>query len=117
MFSNGEEEGVKKAKSIIKYAIVGLILIFFAWSITTFILGDKSTKTPGLINAPVSWTTPLEQITSIFTPTSAYAAEDTRGFGVYRDRINAVVQLIERDLEVDGKVKTVNLSELESAVK
>ena len=115
--SGGEEEKVKKAKSIIKYAIFGLIIIFLAWSITTFLLGDKTGKSPGLINAPVSRLAPLDRLADLFTPASAYAAGDTRGFSIYRDRIEAVAQLIGRDFEVDGKVKLVNLGELESAIR
>ena len=42
----GDEERVKKAKSIIVYALAGLLIIFMAWAITSFILGDKSGKSP-----------------------------------------------------------------------
>jgi hypothetical protein len=34
-----EDEKVKKSKSMILYAIVGLAIIFLAWPITTFIIG------------------------------------------------------------------------------
>jgi PKD repeat protein len=112
----GDEDKVKKAKSIIVYALAGLLLIFMAWAITSFILGDKTGKSPGLINAPSALSRTINQIAATFTPATAYAAENA-GFEVYRARIETVAQLIGRDFEVDGKVKLVNLNELESAVK
>ena len=50
-----------------------------------------------------------------FTVNTAHAAENA-GFEVYRARIETVSQLIGRDFEVDGKVKLVNLNELQAAV-
>jgi PKD repeat protein len=111
----GDEDKVKKAKSIIVYALVGLLLIFMAWAITGFIIGDKTGKSPGLINAPSAFSRTMEQLAVNFTPTTVFAAENA-GFEVYRARIEAVAQLIGRDFEVDGKVKLANLNELQSAI-
>ena len=38
LVSWGDEEKIKKAKKLILYAILGLILVWLAWSITTFII-------------------------------------------------------------------------------
>lgn len=41
MISGGNEETLKKAKSAIIYAFIGITLIFLAYSITIFVLGDN----------------------------------------------------------------------------
>ena len=38
MTSAGNEDAISSAKNILKNAIIGLVIITFAWSITTFIL-------------------------------------------------------------------------------
>lgn len=40
MTAGGDEEGVKKAKGMIKNAIIGLIIIVAAFAISTFVLGS-----------------------------------------------------------------------------
>lgn len=44
--SNGDEDKITQAKQIIKNAVIGLVIILSAWSITTFLL----TKLAGAIN-------------------------------------------------------------------
>lgn len=39
LIGNGEEEQLKKSKTTIIYVIIGLVVMWLAWSITTFILG------------------------------------------------------------------------------
>ncbi|MDP3793188.1 MAG: hypothetical protein Q8R07_00345, partial [Candidatus Uhrbacteria bacterium] len=38
MTSGGDEEGVKKAKMMIRNAIIGLIIILSSWAIATFVI-------------------------------------------------------------------------------
>jgi len=43
MTAQGSEEKIKKAKGIISSAIIGLVLIFAAYSITGFVVSSIST--------------------------------------------------------------------------
>ncbi len=106
--STGDEEKVKKAKNIIVYALIGLLLIFLAFSITRFILGTGKDKKEGIINA----------ISNAFTIDGAYAAsvDDGKGFDYYRAQIEATSQAIGRDYDVDGRVKIASLQDLQTAV-
>ncbi|MCH7759519.1 hypothetical protein IID20_04130 [Patescibacteria group bacterium] len=45
MTSGGSEEKVKKAKGIIKSAIIGLIIIILSYSLTTFVIGQLTGAT------------------------------------------------------------------------
>ena len=107
-----DTDKVKSAKSTIVYALIGVVLIFLAWAITTFILGD-STRSKGLINA----TAILQKVGDTFSVSEALAAtNDGRGFEYYSSKIQSTAQDIGRDYEVDGKVKITHLQDLQSLV-
>lgn len=113
--AGGDEEKVKTAKNIIIRAAIGLVIIFMAWSITTFILGSSDGKSKGLINAPTSL---LRQLGNPFASDTAFAASsDSRGFDYYRSKIEVIAQAMSRDFEVDGKIKPVNTQNLLNAIK
>ena len=45
MLARGNEEHIKKAKEIIEAAILGLVIIFLAYTVTNFVLGRLLTGT------------------------------------------------------------------------
>ena len=109
----GEEDKVKRAKTIIFQAFIGLLIIFLAWAITTFIIGYSGNSSKGLIKA----TSYLEDIANPFGISTAHAStNDTRGFDYYRSQIEAAAQAIGRDYEVDGKIKVNSIRDLETAI-
>lgn len=55
MFSGGKEEGVKKATSVLKNAIIGLIIVLSAWGIVRFVLTEFIAATSG---EPISFMQP-----------------------------------------------------------
>lgn len=113
--AGGDDDKVKSGKKIITRAIIGLVIIFLAWSITTFIVGSTENKSEGLINAPTGF---LDRIGDALSVQSAYAAtaSDSRGFDYYRTKIESATQAISRDYEVEGKIKAANLQVLQTAV-
>lgn len=112
--AGGDEDKVKNGKTIIVRAFIGLLIIFLAWAITTFIIGSTSNNSKGLING----TALIQSIQDRFGIQSAYAASanDSRGFDYYRSKIEEAAQAIGRDYEVDGKIKAAHIRDLETAI-
>ena len=57
MTAAGNEDAVKKAKTILTNAVIGLIIIVLAWSVTLFILRrlDKNYLESDMVSTPYSW--------------------------------------------------------------
>jgi hypothetical protein len=109
----GDDEKVKTAKKIIFRAVLGLLVIFFAWAITSFIIGDGTSTGKGLINH----SSLIRGIGNPFRIDSAFAANDTRGFEYYRARINTIVESMGREITVDQKFSTKSLNLLKEAIE
>jgi PKD repeat protein len=110
MTSSGDEEKVKKAKGTIKYVAGGLLLIFLAYSIVTFIVR--------VINAPAP--ARAFEMPSLFpTAYAATAAEDvaTQGtFLEYKRSVDEIAIDLDRQYKVDGKIEDATLLRLKALV-
>lgn len=107
--SAGDEEKVKKAKKTIISIAIGLLLIFLAYSIVTFLIGKNGKG--GLINAGVSFE---------FIP-STYAADTVdpviaNTFDEYKAKIEEITGTMDRDYKVNGKIKESTLLQLRATV-
>lgn len=109
LISGGNEETLKKAKSAILYAFIGLTLIFLAYSITIFIVGDDKGNR-GILN-PLG----VHGLVDV-----AYAADPeiddvTLGtFGEYRIRLSRVLNRIYEEQNANSGVSSATISELRS---
>lgn len=52
MMSDGNEEKISQAKRILKQSVIGLVIIFASWSITTFILNKLIDQSQGTSSEP-----------------------------------------------------------------
>lgn len=57
MTAAGNEDAVKKAKTILTNAVIGLIIIVLAWSVTLFILRrlNKNYLESDMVSTPYTW--------------------------------------------------------------
>lgn len=111
----GDEEKVKSGKKIIFRAIIGLLIIFFAWSITTFIIGNGSATPNTSLIKPVTF---LEKWGNPFVIDTTFAAtNDSRGFDYYRSSILKIMQDMDQEQEVDGKLSTKNINLLRGVLE
>lgn len=104
MISGGNEETLKKAKSAIIYAFIGITLIFLAYSITIFVLGDDRTR--GILSPLSSRIIPVAQAAD---PEIDDAVSGT--FGEYRVRLSRVLNRIYEEQNTNG-VSSATINEL-----
>ena len=103
MIGWGDEEKVKKAKNIIIYVIVGILIMWLAYGIVKWTLW--------VINP--SWNTTW----SLINKTYAYSDSDSDTFNEYRDRLRRSVQDLESELKVNGAVRIQSLQNIKSLVQ
>ncbi len=60
MLSAGDSSKISKAKSMITWAVLGLIIIFAAYSITIFVLGGFGVENPAPTTQPTDSTQPSD---------------------------------------------------------
>lgn len=106
---------MKKSKSIVKTVIIGLILIFLAFSIVKFVIGDKNGG--GIFNeksgsGTTGWTFP-----SFIEQTYAYTEYDINTFDDYKKKIELLSSTLDREYQVNNQISVKTLSSLESLVR
>lgn len=121
MTSSGDEDQVKKSKGTIKYVLAGVVLIFLAYSIVTFLF--KILNAPANTPNTPSPATPAAGIGfrfSLFeTAHAAVAAEDiaTQGtFLEFKRSVDAVAIDLDRQYKVEGKISDATLLRLKALV-
>jgi PKD repeat protein len=105
MIGGGDEEKVKKAKNIILYVVVGIIIMWLAYGIVKLTL-----------NIVTPWVTQSEW--SIIPKTyAAYNESDTDTFNEYKDRLRRSIQDLESELRVNGGVSISNIQNTKSLLQ
>ena len=90
--------------------IIGLLLIFLAYSIVKFFIGSGGTG--GVLNAPSAFKLP-----SFIEKTYAYTDYDTNTFDNYKKQIELLSSTLDREYSVNNKISSKTLTDLESLVK
>ena len=117
------DENVKKGRKIILHVCIGIVLIFMAYSIVTFVIQ--------LVNPPAAASTPtiVTPATSSFVmPIDHAYADDTTNtdsispnaintFDQYSTQIQLLQPDIEREYKVDEKISAATLNKLEVIVR
>jgi PKD repeat protein len=109
MTSAGDEEKVKKAKGTIKYVAFGLLLIFLAYSIVTFLIGKNGKG--GIFNTAF--------LPSLIDTAYADEASDVAISGTfeeYKRKIDSLAIDLDRQYKVDGKISDATLLRLKALV-
>ncbi|MDD2487034.1 MAG: PKD domain-containing protein [Candidatus Gracilibacteria bacterium] len=101
--AGGNEENVKKSKKNISNVAIGIVIIFLAYSIVSFIikvLNDSSTV----------------YMPSLVDRTYAYTTNDKNTFDEYKKGVELLTSQLERDYKINGSLDSANLDRLETFV-
>lgn len=100
---------MKKSKATIFHVIIGLLLIFLAYSIVKFVIGSNGTG--GVLNNA------FNKLPSFIETTYAYTEYDTNTFDNYKKQIELLSSTLDREYQVNNKITTPTLTNLGSLVK
>lgn len=110
MTGAGDDEKTKKAKKIILFVIVGIVIMWLAyaivsWTITTV---SRSAHLP-----------PRDAYTWSFIPevSAAYTENDADTFREYQNKLRIAIQDLENELRINKKVNTGNLQNIKNLVQ
>ena len=109
--SAGDEEKVKKAKKTITAIAIGLILIFMAYAIVTFLVGKNGKG--GLLNAT---SFEFQLIPSAHAAEVAVDPIIANTFAEYKEKIEQITGTMDREYKVNGKIKENTLLQLRASV-
>ena len=104
----GDEDKVKKSKTTIFHVFIGLLLIFLAYSIVRFFIGAGGAG--GVLNNAF-------EMPSLIETTYAYTDYDTNTFDSYKKQIELLSSTLDREYQVNNKITTATLTNLESLVR
>jgi PKD repeat protein/type IV secretory pathway VirB2 component (pilin) len=111
MTSGGDEEKTKKAKNIILYIILGIIIMWLSYSIVNW--------TIRLLGYSATWNTISYNWLSIpeANANNAYTESEINTFIEYKNKIIEAIQIIEWDLKVNKSTSISNLQNLKNLVQ
>ncbi len=98
-----DEERSKKAKNIIIYVLVGIIVMWLAYSIVTLIVGAVSKK--------VSFLDWIPQVNA-----ETYTENDSNTFNEYKKKLQAIGEQLEVELRVNARVSSGLLSDVRNLI-
>lgn len=107
IIAGGDEEKVKQGKKTIMHVLIGVLLIFLAYSIVKFVIG-KNGQGGVLNNAFV--------LPSLVETTYAYTDYDTNTFDAYKKKIEFLSANLDQEYQVNNKISTKTLTELSTLV-
>jgi Type IV secretion system pilin len=115
MIGAGDEEKSKKAKNTILYVIVGIVIMWLAYTIVNIVMTTlkrtTNTNTPTDIIAQVSdWIIPQ-------THAAAYSESTADTFVEYQNKLRVAIQNLESELRVNGKVEISNIQNIKSLLQ
>lgn len=106
--AGGNEDKVKKGKSIILHVFIGLVLIFLAYSIVKFVIGVNGRG--GILNNAF-------EMPSLIETTYAYTDYDANTFDNYKKQIELLSSTLDREYQVNNKITAKTLGSLSTLVK
>lgn len=110
MTGAGDEEKNKKAKNIIVFVAIGIIIMWLAYSIVDFIIWSIGKQAYiGKEKNYTSW--------SIIPSANAYTESDSDTFREYQNKLRIATQDLESELKIHKKVNTSNLSNLKNLLQ
>lgn len=104
MIGWGDEEKGKKARNIITYVVIGISIMWLAYSIVTLIVDT------------VSWRQ-ISSSTNLIPTVSAYTESENDTFREYQTRLRTANQNLEIEYRVNGSVSTSNIQNLKNLVQ
>lgn len=90
---------------MIIHAVIGIVLMFLAWSLFLFVLkfldSAKTPDNPAAIHIP-----------SVISQAYAYSDYDTNTFDEFKQKMEALTSQLDRDYKLTGKLSTASLNDL-----
>lgn len=108
--SNGDEERVKQSKSTILYVALGIIIIWLAYSIVSWIMRITTNQTAFNIFRPF-------QIAWIDTAHASYTENERGTFLEYKSRIRSALEELEAEMRLNKQVSVSSLNALKQLVQ
>lgn len=108
MIGAWDEEKMKKTKKIILYVIIGVIIMWLAYSIVKWAI-NLTKQTSFLSWNHITW--------NLVPGVSAYTESDADTFRDYQERIRTAIQNLEAELRVNGSVTVSNIQSIKSLVQ
>ncbi len=93
MIGAGDEEKAKKAKNIIVYVIVGIVIMWLAYSIVTVIMNS--------VIKPAAFLNWMPEVSA-----ANYTENDNNTFNEYKKKLQAIGEQLETELRVNGKISS-----------
>lgn len=109
MTGNGDEEAVSQSKKTILYVAIGIIIIWLAYAIVSWIMR--------VTTGTITYHSPFKHITLISTAHASYTENEQGTFSEYRSRIRAALEELEAEMRINKQVSTQNLSALKQLVQ
>ncbi len=102
---------MKKAKNIITYVVIGIIIMWLAYSIVAWTLSLLRNTTPVATNY-YNWIIPEAEAEAV-----AYTENDLDTFNEYQNRLLIAIQNIEGELKINKKADITSLQNLKTLLQ
>ncbi len=115
MTSGGDEESTKKAKNIILYVFIGIVLMWLAYAIVNIIVWILSDRQRADIWQRAQTAYRWNLIPDAQAATYSESGNDT--FREYQNKLRIAIQDLESELKINKKVNVSNLQNLKNLVQ
>ena len=102
MIGAGDEEKMKKAKQIILYVVIGIVVMWLAY---------------GIVNWTIKLITKTAQLDLFITETYAYSENQGDTFNTYKIKLQSGIEAMESELRVQGSVSQSSIQNVRNLVQ